>query len=318
MQLPSNKVGFILVFVVLCVASTIFFSKVQKNTTLKDLSNVDLLVVRNTDAIAKSGDGDLDGLADWQEELWKSDKDNPDTDGDGTSDGDEIAADRDPSIPGPNDKLVQPSDYFQSDVDFSNFASGTVSDRLSIDLFAKYLNLKQQGTVSVENQEKLVTEVSQKATADARLQDNFDMSELSITGSTKETVSQYGTDFAQISISYLATMDSYKSLSESQYVSRMAAAYKDFATAMADIAVPTVAQDIHIQIVNQLWRTGIMFETVGDAEEDPLRAMVVIGQYEAGQKQEAALYTSLADYFKTNGIIFNDDATVRFWNYFAS
>lgn len=316
MQLPSNKVGFVLIFVVLSVASTIFFSKVGIQDGLTDLKNVDLIVARNTDSIQKSGDRDMDGLSDWQEELWGSDSNNPDTDGDGTNDGDEIAADRDPTIAGPNDKLIRPSDYFQSEVDFSNFASGTVSDKLSIDLFSKYLGLKQKGTVTSEQQTQLVDEVARKVAQDAVLENKYALSDFTIVASSKDSVRTYGTDFARISTSYLERMNSYKNLSESQYLAQMSDAYNEFAVAMADISVPTVAQDVHVQIVNRLHNAGVMFGVMIKSEEDPVSAMVIIGQYQAQQQGEAALYTSLAQYFKNNGIIFDDIATTRFWNYF--
>jgi hypothetical protein len=316
MQLPSNKVGFILIFVVLCVASTIFFSKVGIRGELSDLQNVDLLVARNTDTIQKSGDGDLDGLSDWQEELWKSDPENPDTDGDGTNDGDEIAADRDPTIAGPNDILIQPSDYFQSEVDFSNFASGTPSDKLSIDLFSKYLNLKQKGTISAEDQSKLADEVAQNVVGEAQLKNQFSLDSMTIVASTKESVKTYGDEFAQTSVRYLQQMDSYKALSEVPYLAKMSEAYKDFAMAMSQIDVPSVAQDVHLQIINQLYKAGTMFDFMTRSDEDPVSAMLIIGQYQAGQQNEAALYTSLAQYFKNNGIIFDDTVTVNFWKYF--
>lgn len=49
-------------------------------------------------------DDDADGLKNWQEALWRTDPKNPDTDGDGTNDGSEIRAGRNPLVPGPNDK----------------------------------------------------------------------------------------------------------------------------------------------------------------------------------------------------------------------
>jgi hypothetical protein len=49
-------------------------------------------------------DPDHDGLKNWQEDLWKTDKNNPDTDEDGTFDGKEVAENRNPLKSG-SDKL---------------------------------------------------------------------------------------------------------------------------------------------------------------------------------------------------------------------
>ena len=50
-------------------------------------------------------DHDFDGLADWEEKIHKTDPNNPDTDGDGYLDGEEVASGFDPTKKAPNDKL---------------------------------------------------------------------------------------------------------------------------------------------------------------------------------------------------------------------
>lgn len=50
-------------------------------------------------------DPDGDGLKNWQEETYTTDPRNPDTDGDGYLDGEEVASGYNPTIPAPNDAL---------------------------------------------------------------------------------------------------------------------------------------------------------------------------------------------------------------------
>lgn len=64
-------------------------------------------VVKTTNSLLL--DSDNDGLQNWEEELYKTDATNPDSDGDGTSDGEEIKIGRNPAIAGPNDGLTGPS-----------------------------------------------------------------------------------------------------------------------------------------------------------------------------------------------------------------
>lgn len=54
---------------------------------------------------AVSQDDDKDGLANREESYWNTDFQNPDTDGDGFLDGEEVASEHDPTKPGPNDQL---------------------------------------------------------------------------------------------------------------------------------------------------------------------------------------------------------------------
>ncbi len=50
-------------------------------------------------------DADNDGLKNWEEEIYKTDARNPDSDGDGYLDGEEVASGYDPTIAAPNDAL---------------------------------------------------------------------------------------------------------------------------------------------------------------------------------------------------------------------
>jgi hypothetical protein len=51
-------------------------------------------------------DADNDGLSDSAESYWNTDFENPDTDGDGFLDGEEVASRHDPTVAGPHDKLA--------------------------------------------------------------------------------------------------------------------------------------------------------------------------------------------------------------------
>ncbi|MEK7099499.1 MAG: hypothetical protein AAB916_03190, partial [Patescibacteria group bacterium] len=61
---------------------------------------------------ALTRDADTDGLKDWEEAIFRSDPHNPDTDADGTNDGDEIKQNRDPLVPGPHDAMATSTPEF--------------------------------------------------------------------------------------------------------------------------------------------------------------------------------------------------------------
>jgi hypothetical protein len=318
MQLPSNKVGLVLIIVVLGIASTIFFTKINAPQKLADLKTVDLLVERNTTTTDKAGDADKDGLFEWQEELYGSDSNNPDTDGDGTFDGEEIQLKRDPTIEGPNDPLLTTKDYFNTQVDMSNFATGTVIEKLSVDLFSQYLNLKKNNELTEEKQTELVSSAAKTAVEGAEIKDFYFKENLNIAQSTIESVEKYGDDFAQVSIKYYTKLDSLKSLPEAAYLKAISDVYFDFSSELAQIDTPGVAADVHIKIVNRIYQTGTLIRTLVDSKTDPLVIMVAIGHHQKVVDSDAQLYTSLAEYFKTNGIIFDNATTIRFWNYFEN
>lgn len=316
MQLPSNKVGFVLIFVVLSVASTIFFTKIKFPEKLIDPESVDLIVGRNTDANLKAGDADQDGLLDWEEELYGSDPNNPDTDDDGTNDGDEIDLKRDPTVPAPNDPLLTTKDLFNTDFGVSPYATGTLTNKLSVDLFSEYFNLRRNNELTEEKQEELVTNLAQDAVKNTDFGDFYVESDLKIVESTKDTVKKYGTEFATISFEYLLKMDSYQNLPEKQYIGYVAQAYKDMAEALSQIDVPGVANEAHLKIINQNYKAGAIISLMIEGEVDPVEITLIIAQYQASLNADAGLYTTLGQYFETNGIIFDDKTAISFWNYF--
>ena len=70
-------------------------------------------------------DPDHDGLTNREEAIWNTDPFNPDTDGDGFKDGEEVASGHNPLVPGPND-LINADNLTQkfSELAFSGFVAG--------------------------------------------------------------------------------------------------------------------------------------------------------------------------------------------------
>ena len=60
-------------------------------------------------------DADKDGLTNREESTWNTDFENPDSDGDGFLDGEEVASGHDPLKPGPDDALLLGSDVNVTD-----------------------------------------------------------------------------------------------------------------------------------------------------------------------------------------------------------
>ena len=96
--LPSKKIIFLVIFIIVIVA---VFAILNRKSEPK--SPAGEKKTGNTDV--EINDSDNDGLADWEEVLWKTDPNNPDTDSDGTNDGEEIRTGRNPTIAGPDDKM---------------------------------------------------------------------------------------------------------------------------------------------------------------------------------------------------------------------
>jgi len=89
----------IIVGVILLIGGVIFVYKYSSEEAL--------LGKRVSNSVSESFiDTDNDGLRDWEEELFKTDPRNPDTDGDGYLDGEEVNSGHNPLVKAPDDKLA--------------------------------------------------------------------------------------------------------------------------------------------------------------------------------------------------------------------
>ena len=81
--------------------------------------------------LATQLDTDHDNLKDWEEHIWQTDPNKPDTDGDGTNDGAEVEQKRDPTKAGPNDKLVD--SYAQATAQIRNTLNETSGPVINVE-----------------------------------------------------------------------------------------------------------------------------------------------------------------------------------------
>lgn len=98
--LPSKKIFWFLGGCVVVIGLVLFTTTTDKSSDTLD--GVD--IISNASA---GSDIDGDGLLDWEEELWRTDPKNPDTDGDGTPDGEEVDNNRHPNVARPNDEITE-------------------------------------------------------------------------------------------------------------------------------------------------------------------------------------------------------------------
>lgn len=99
---PRYKIVLATLVAVIIVAGGYLVPKASEKKLSYRASSSPLTATQNTVLAldVNTQDSDKDGLADWEEVLWKTDPKNHDTDGDGMSDGDEVKANRDPSVKG--------------------------------------------------------------------------------------------------------------------------------------------------------------------------------------------------------------------------
>ena len=97
----SGKMKFALVILafVAPLSLTLLFSAF----TIPSSTPLSANVLEQIDTFSMNDDADGDGLSNRDENLWRTDWRDPDTDNDGYTDGEEVLSGHDPTVPGPND-----------------------------------------------------------------------------------------------------------------------------------------------------------------------------------------------------------------------
>lgn len=231
-------------------------------------------------------DTDEDGLKDWEEAIYRTNPESPDTDGDGTSDGDEIHQNRDPLKKGPDDKTFDPApDAPQPnalDVDPKNvtqnltkalFESGAFSaidasgNLTSTDFLAK-LNIPD--SLSVKNLFADVASVSRKdlviidTNDPAAIRDYFVKA-----GQIYETTLG---SFPESDILIFTTALEQNNFSRIGELDRQAAAVGSVADAIQKLPVPGRYADATVGEIGNLRMLQRIIEVMRNVEADPLAA----------------------------------------------
>ncbi len=222
------------------------------------------------DLFSDPGDTDHDGLTDQEESYWGTDFQNPDTDGDGFKDGEEVATDHDPTVAGPKDSLRDENltDVF-STLTFSGLVEGSLKPnnpayRESLDTLTATLAhnaLKAQGAKA--DRTRIHTIASNNATHATYVSEATDV----IQRFLKELGGQ---------LFYLQNA-STKSDSDIQiYFQSEAANLDSLANEAYAISVPQPWMANDISLIESIVSLGNIDASLAAAQTDPLRSVAAL------------------------------------------
>ncbi len=262
-------------------------------------------------------DGDSDGLKDWEEGLWKTDPKNPDSDGDGTFDGEEVRNTRNPLKAGPDDEYKTLEESPLGDVIAQNEAEKdlTLTDIFARDFTTGYFALKQGGRYNDENRDKLIkTLMAGMNTASVK---EYTINDLVLSQKSDiETIKKYGNALGK------ALKDFYRGLPTGELtiletaiknddkeglsqLEEFAGTYKNVAQVIAKITVPLVLQSTHLELLNGYNGIGEALKGLQNVLDDPVGGAVYIKTHRENNGLVDTAFKDLKNYFSKSGIRFN-------------
>lgn len=244
-------------------------------------------------------DADNDNLRDWEESVWSTDRNNPDTDGDGTKDGAEVLADRNPLVPGPRDGIKDYPAGMRADQD--NASTEPYTDRFSKELFARYISLKKDDKLlDPSEQASLVEDLVNEISAQNAPPKVYTKSDLIIVPQSDRATFQRFLDQLKQTVRGLAAENTTNELLVIEQSLQANSAlgirqltgvetkYHNAAKRMLLLPVPAEISDTYLKVINAYEKMAVGLAGIQNLFADPLQGMSSAQMYVAAARELSA------------------------------
>lgn len=287
------------------VDNSVFFEKEINKNTAKTLAKT------------LEMDTDKDGLKDWEESLWKTDPNNPDTDGDGTTDGEEVKTNRNPLIKGLGDKnSEQQKTTPSSNTKYEE--PDTITGAMTEELFSRYFKLKTKGKLTDETKKELISSVADNIDIKNNYR-TYTIDDLTVIDNSINSFKKYGNVFADILLEYIKNINpennevvimtkaiKTENVNLFKKLSPAITNYKELAKKLLNIKVPKDAAGIHLNIVNNYESIASALEDVKKYPDDPILGFIGISKYTQYINQLNISANDLSEMFIKNKVPFTE------------
>ncbi len=269
-------------------------------------------------------DSDLDNLPDWEEAVRGTNPKNADTDGDGSFDGEEVAAARDPKKPGPNDTILsKENEAFVNEL-LASASSTNITTEMSQRLFAQYLAAYNSGSSgSSVTQESLVQDAVAQAKVPLRGK-TYSRSDLTIVPDTKENIRYFASlsmyvihahEFASFPNTVLVFGSAVEESKQEAIpvLEKLGEAYHIVADDLSRVPVPESYAAEYLQMINAYEKASGSFEDMRYAIEDPVRGVAGFTNYSQMIRLNENVVTSIANKIVRSGILFTANEYGSIW-----
>jgi len=266
--MPSGKIGVLLaccVLVVLLIGFSDDGNQFVQKVFTSDNKVKDLQVnLTYADLIEK--DTDADGVKDWEEALWGTNKNNPDTNGDGIGDKDEI-------------ELLRAEKKGGAPTSFSNLNE---TDQFAREFFATTVALSESGNLSEQSVAALAenyaggavdwTQVKIYTEADLTIVADGELTNTAYSTAINNALTAYDIG----SIEYINVIPTYIEKKDAQSLSVLTqteATYAGIISELLDAPVPNNALPAHLSLINSLENHREVIGSILVVETNPIKTL---------------------------------------------
>ncbi len=313
MKLPSKKLTSY-VLLIFIVAGLVYFFVYKSDVRTY---SAPLSAEKSQESPILVKDADNDGLKDWEEQLWKTDMNIPDTDGDGTTDGQEIKQGRDPLLAGPNDKLDL--ETVSTKVNTETEGDLTSTDKFSRDLFLKIIAAKKANTPPTEADLTDYLNTSIKQEIEAQTLKEFTEGDITITSAENpEKIRAYGNMLAETLTKKpkkpleheLVIVDRAQTKNDPAELEKLDPLYDEYKRIESELlamTVPKSASATHLALVNAVTRLAWSIDGFKYFLTDQIKALPGISAYADNVQEFLTSVRRFNVYFKSENIEFTPE-----------
>ncbi|HLD34363.1 MAG TPA: hypothetical protein VJB62_00715, partial [Patescibacteria group bacterium] len=254
---------------------------------------------------------DTDGLADWQEIIYKTDSCRPDTDGDGYLDGEEVLSGYAPTIAAPNDAMESAQERGLPQ-NLTNILAENVAKQI---IEGKLGNISDAlDSTAIQTSNQVVNDAINQTIAQAMNEfslPNISDDEIAISSDNSgDAIESYAGKIVQIMSDWeekTSTQPSqtpqtegeifYNAISTRDFgqVSQYAQYYAGVSEDLKKIPVPSTLKEIHKKQIGIFKVTANIYQAIKEIDQDPLKTTLAIEQYGAAVELTKQMFFELAN-----------------------
>lgn len=291
-NLPSQKL--FIIFIPVIIGLGIFAMVHEKGTPqkIKNQANYTPQVVSVQNAIINETDTDGDGVPDWEEVIWKTDLNKPNTYG----------------IP---DKSYISQKTEEEKNATSTSATLNNTERLSQELFTQYVALQQAGQLNDAAIKTMTERIAQSADVTSANTLYTASSFKTFSNSDNVRMQTYANNLMNINSKYITnfknkTENLQITLGNPDFAKTMAEAstyYSKMAAELSRIPIPEGAVQYHLAYVNTIEQSAEGLLEFSKYTDDPLSSLVGIQRHAKAEVDQSTAIENLTSFLNQNGIL---------------
>jgi hypothetical protein len=277
---PSKQTVFIAFVCIIAISITVYFSKTESRQNFQDIT-------ATTTEIISSQSDTISSSTDWKKQFFDTST---------------------------NTSLIKTNSSSTTATD----TSLTVTDKLSRELFARFIQLKQNNLDG--NQQLMQDAVDQtisNSVNSASLAKQYSITDLKNIISNNVQSSRYknyGNTVANILVTY-TPKDNAPTIAENAFeagdmsqliqIDPLINSYKIMIQKLLAVSVPKNISNFHIDLVNSISSILFVSEQLRNVQGDPMQSVVSLSEYTSAQDMMRTALLNIKNYFNNSGITFS-------------